>query len=543
MGRLCLLFSCVVAVLTITADGVADNVERVLKVTFVSADLVYLNGGRAEGLTVGAKPTVFRDDQRITELEVLHLAEHSSACRFVGPVAPVFVGDAARISVELKGSTDSSINTVDSQRVTPSQTVTESTDLSRVPDGPSVHPEASGSIAVRYSDWDDHTDAGLDFSQARFDIDLRVEPLWTPGLSFLLRTSGRQDRRYTSIDGNYDDSWESRIATLSLEYKREGSRVGMAMGRINPARVGAIGRLDGASFEYRVSEPVRIGLFAGANSQWQYAENRPDLQTYGAYAGYRKGSARSLLLDQTFSVVGQYHGGVASREALFAQGRITRNGRWNLSHSVEVDVNRGWRKDESDHAFSLSTVYAQGRVNLTRVVAATLSYDTRKSFRTYETRDVADSIFDDRVRQGVRGQIDVTLPEGIVLSAGAGVRSVADESDRTISYNGAIRKQGLFNEKSTLNIQGAAFDSDANRGHNVNASIGQGIRQRDWVSLGAGLYSYSLKGDSAARVNRRVDLTIRVGITQFLAVNALGQLNGGDDTRGHRLEAGMSFQF
>lgn len=526
-----------------TAIVQADTVERTLKVTFVSADLVYLNGGRADGLTVGTRPVVYREDQRVTELEVLHLAEHSSACRFVGPVTSIVIGDIARLTVEQKLSAESPAAVTDSHQITSSTSGPASAPDEPKHIGPAIHPDASGSIAVLYSDWDDHSDAGLDFSQARLDIDLRVDPLWTPGLSFALRTSGRQDRRFTSIDGRSDDSWESRIATFALEYKQEGSRVGMAMGRINPARVGAIGRLDGASFEYRITDPVRVGVFAGANSQWQYTENRPNLQTYGAYAGYRRGSARNLLVDQTFSVVGQYHGGTASREVLFAQGRITRNGRWNLSHSIEVDVNRGWREAESGQAFSLSTAYAQGRLNLTRSVAATVSYDTRKSFRTYETRDIADSIFDDRVRQGVRGQLDVSLPDGIVISAGAGVRSVADESDRTISYNGAIRKQGLFNAKSTVSIQGAAFSSDVNSGHNINASIGQGIRQRDWISLGACLYSYSLEGDSVARTNRRIDLTVRLGITQSLAVNTLGQLSGGDDTRGHRLEAGLSYQF
>jgi hypothetical protein len=543
MGAATRILLCLPFFISAAAIVKADTVERSLTVTFVSADLVYLNGGRAEGLSVGAKPVVYREDQRVTELEVLHLAEHSSACRFAGPVTTVTIGDIARLTVELKSSAELPAEAADSQGTASDPSTSEPVRIEPERSGHAIHPDASGSIAILYSDWDDHSDAELDFSQARLDIDLRVEPLWTHGLSFTLRTSGRQDRRYTSIDGSSDDSWESRIATLALEYKQEGSRVGLAMGRINPARVGAIGRLDGGSFEYRVSDPVRIGLFMGANSQWQYTENRPSLQTYGAYAGYRKGSARNLLVDQTFSVVGQYHGGTTSRESLFAQGRIARNGRWNLSHSVEVDINRGWREEGSGQVVSLSTAYAQGRLNLTRYVAATLSYDTRKSFRTYETRDIADSIFDDRVRQGVRAQLDVSLPDGIVVSAGAGVRSVANEPDRTVSYNGAVRKQGLFNVKSTVSIQAAAFNSAVNSGHNVNASIGQGIRQRDWITLGAGLYSYSLDGDSAARINRRVDLTVRVGITQSLAVSALGQLNGGDDTRGHRLEAGVSYQF
>jgi hypothetical protein len=122
------------------------------------------------------------------------------------------------------------------------------------------------------------------------------------------------------------------------------------------------------------------------------------------------------------------------------------------------------------------------------------------------------------------------------------VRSVANESDRTISYNGAVRKQGVFNQQSTINVQGAAFESEATSGYNLNASLGQGLRQRDWISLGAGLYSYTVS-DGDSRMNRKLDLTARISVTRALAINALGQLSGGDDTRGHRLEAGFSVQF
>lgn len=120
---------------------------------------------------------------------------------------------------------------------------------------------------------------------------------------------------------------------------------------------------------------------------------------------------------------------------------------------------------------------------------------------------------------------------------------MSGESDRTVSFSGAIRKQRLFNEKSSISIQGAAFDGDNADGHSITASLGQGFRQRDWISIGAGLYNYSLAGNESARVNRRIDITARVGLTRTFAINALGQLNGGDDTRGHRLEAGVTAQF
>ncbi|MBI3872429.1 MAG: hypothetical protein HY304_05070 [candidate division Zixibacteria bacterium] len=510
--------------------------------TFVTAELVYLNGGRAEGLFVGARPTVWRGDQKIVDLEVRHLAEHSSACLALGASADVRIGDLVGISLSVDHAADTAITTGSP----PSVPHPDDRDRSKEP-SPSLaiattHAASSGAVAIQYSHWDDRSDANLDFAQGRVDVNLRVEDLWTPGLSFVVRSSGQQDRRAGLSGGQSDDSWTSRIATFSLAYRRADSRLEVSAGRINPARVGATGQLDGASGEYQVTNQLHLGAFAGANAQWQYSEHRPDLQTYGVYANVRRGTARELLFDQTISVLGQYHGRVTSREAVFSQGRISMRGRWSLSHSVEVDVNRGWRKLEAGESISLSSIFAQGQVHLSRALAATLTWDTRKSFRSYESRNVADSLFDDRVRRGVRVQVDVLPSTGLSLSGGAGTRSAGGGVDRTRSYNAAARKQGLWNSRSNISVQYSVFQGKNTDGSSWNAVLGQGIRQRHWISLGTGIYRYTPEGQSQQRVNRRIDLTLRVAIGRHLTLNGLGQLNGGDDTQGRRVETGLTFQ-
>ncbi|HWO58073.1 MAG TPA: hypothetical protein VNN55_10950 [bacterium] len=535
-----MLFACLT--LRGAASTWGDVVERAFKVTFVSAELVYINGGRAEGLTVGARPAVWSGDAKLAELEVAHLAEHSAACRIMGPGASIRIGDPVRISLERSTSADTVIAPSVSGDSS-SRTMPPASSPAAAPRTPSAPAQVSGGIAVLYSDWNDRGDADLDFAQGRVDFDLRVDRLWTPGLSVVVRSTGRQDRWSGASSSRGDNTWESRIATLALDYRAPGSAMGFSAGRINPARLGAIGRLDGASVEYNVSPVWRLGLFGGANSRWQYTDERPELQTYGVYAGFRRGSARRLLIDQTIATVGQYHGRTASREALLAQGRIMRAGRFSISHLLEIDANRGWRRDQAGESISLSSAFAQGQVDLSRAVIATVSYDTRKSFRNYETRDIADSIFDDRVRQGVRAQLDLMLPQGISLSGGVGLRSVAGEAAKTHSYNGAVRKQGLFNARSNVSVTGSRFTSESSSGYNVSASLGQGLGARTWLSLGGGWYRYTLAGPSLRRLNRKVDLSARIALSRALALNGLGQWQDGDDTRGHRFEAGISAQF
>lgn len=525
-----------------SASTWGDVVERTFKVTFVSAELVYINGGRAEGLTVGARPAVWSGDAKAAELEVAHLAEHSAACRILGPGRNIRIGDPVKITLELSTNADTVIAPSVSGDST-SMTASPAPPPAVAPRTPSAPAQVSGGIAVLYSNWNDRSDADLDFAQGRVDFDLRVDRLWTPGLSLVVRSTGRQDRWSGASSSRGDNAWESRIATLALDYRAPGSAMGFSAGRINPARLGAIGRLDGASLEYNVSPSWHLGIFGGANSRWQYTEDRPELQTYGVYAGFRRGSARQLLVDQTFATVGQYHGRTASREALLAQGRIVRGGRFSISHLLEIDVNRGWRRDQAGESISLSSAFAQGQVNLSRAVIASVSYDTRKSFRNYETRDIADSIFDDRVRQGVRAQLDLMLPRGLSLSAGAGLRAVAGETGKTHSYNGAVRKQGLFNARSNASVGGSRFSGESSSGYNLNAALGQGLGARTWFSLGGGWYSYTLAGQSQRRSNHKIDLSTRVSLSRALALNGLGQWQDGDDTRGHRVEAGISVQF
>src|SRR5512141_2961683 len=66
---------------------------RPIAVSYTSANAVYLDAGRSEGLSVGARGRVLRGGADIAEVEVSYVAEHSSSCRVVNQKAEVRPGD------------------------------------------------------------------------------------------------------------------------------------------------------------------------------------------------------------------------------------------------------------------------------------------------------------------------------------------------------------------------------------------------------------------------------------------------------------------
>ena len=64
-----------------------------IKVTYRSQTAVYVSAGRTAGLAVGDRLGLLSGSEKIAELEVLFLAEHSSSCRVVSETRPVKPGD------------------------------------------------------------------------------------------------------------------------------------------------------------------------------------------------------------------------------------------------------------------------------------------------------------------------------------------------------------------------------------------------------------------------------------------------------------------
>jgi hypothetical protein len=102
--------------------------------------------------------------------------------------------------------------------------------------------------------------------------------------------------------------------------------------------------------------------------------------------------------------------GIVSREFVY------------LYQSVEIDINRQWRKNVAGNRMSFSNFYLTGSWMATDFATVYASFDARRSFRTFNTIDTPDSLFNDTLYRGIDGGPSLTFPRGISVRGSVGVR-------------------------------------------------------------------------------------------------------------------------
>jgi len=507
-------------------------------VTYRSLELIYIDGGRDDGLAVGDRGEVRRDNQVIAELDVAHIAAHSASLHIITQTGDIAVGDTVSVTVSMarQEKTDTASTTpngfFDSPRWNPKSLERDAS-----------KPVLDGSVGLRVSHWDDQSTSNLDFTQTNATLRLKVSNLWDGKLALDFRTRGRHNLRQRSYSSSVPESdWDNNIYEFSVLYGAADDPFHMQLGRIAPRRVSGIGRFDGALIEQSLTR-LTIGAFAGAEPSWQYQTRDNALHKLGGYANYSAGSRRTSRIELTLAAIAEYHASTVSREFLYTQGRFNLGSRLNISHTAEFDINRSWRKTTAGETISLSSLYLYARYQITNGLAASVNFDNRKTPWTYDTRDMADSLFDDNLRQGLRGRLDINLPLRVVAQVGAGVRDRGNNLKPTHTYTAGLRQSGVILRGLSLRANVSNFEGEDERGHNTSFNISQSFPHQVSVGLGYSTYYYALGSEALVRDNRHTDLSLRFPIKRRMRFDTSIQLNTGDDTQGHRFDTGLSYQF
>ena len=81
--------------------ALAEDGSAIFNVRYRSADTVYLEGGRAAGLSMGDRLEIVRDGEVVARIEVVHVSEHSSSCKILMEQQTIETGDRARFDGDL----------------------------------------------------------------------------------------------------------------------------------------------------------------------------------------------------------------------------------------------------------------------------------------------------------------------------------------------------------------------------------------------------------------------------------------------------------
>jgi hypothetical protein len=533
----------IIIAIALVCTGQAASATTTFVVKYVSAENVYLNGGQADGLAVGDHLMIYSRGDCPTEVEIVFVADHSASCKTLSSACEIVAGERAILVVT--GKTDTAQTVTDSVVPTPAVD-TAIAKTSAVPKSyvrPSP-PKVTGSVSLLYYLWNDRGVSNLDFAQTTARLNLKVRRLFGKEITFSLRTRGRYDQRQRAYVSTVSrDAWENRIWECSLGYEDPSAAINVFAGRLLPRRVAGAGYLDGVLMEGRVSEETRVGLFAGNEPSWAYADRRLSLYKAGGYVTFSKGQPGKTSIEQTIAGVGEYHGFNVSREFAALQGRFNAGTRWGFYHTAEFDINRSWRKERTGKTIALSSLYLGSYYRLSSTLRLNLSYDTRTNYWTYEARSTVDSLFDHHLRQGIRTQLDVTLPAHVQGSVAFGQRKRQGDPAPTNSYSFHLNRIGLWHPAAGATIQFDSFNGPFEHGLNYSLRLSDNIARSTSISLAYGAYTYRVDLGNLHRSNRWYEVGSQTDLLKKVFLGISVQFNSGDDISGVRLQSELGWRF
>ena len=505
-------------------------------VRYLSAENVYLDAGRLAGIEVGATLRVVRDGTQVAELLVEYAADHSASCSIVQQVGAIQVGDrvfftAAAPPPEVEVATaDTLISRERDLRAPVTGTARAVT----------PGPRLTGAAALR---WEHAAESGgteVSSDVLTLPFRLRARDLGH-GWEFRARGTLRRIERGGGADLRTGQEWRNRIHEVALV--RDGRREAwhLAAGRIGVRAAAAAGPFDGLFCDRRLAPGLRLGAFAGWAPAWQDMDFSTEDQVAGLALELDPAGTGGTGLGLILAGIGRYHQGEVSRENI-AMTTTWRGGPGlSLLQAAEIDFNRGWKADTGADAVRLTSLALMGRWQADRRLAFSAGYDDREPVRTWESRELPDSLFQDAGRRGLRGGVELRGGAGRRLNLDASVRTPENGGVDTKSWSARLWLPAVSGLDWDLSVRG--FTGPVLGG--IAPTVGVSHRSRSgWYLRGtAGLYSYSDQVGDDDRTSTWLSAAVEKDLDRHwsAAAELRGDWGDANDLRSLGLEARCRF--
>ncbi len=530
----CLFLGCMLLPLRVTAQT-----AKAVQVKYVSKENIYLNAGSAAGLAVGDILSVRKNGKEIARLKIAFVARHSASCTIIRQTGLPAVGDKV---VVIEKATPLKKETVIAEKKPETTGVKKKTKPIRRERA--SQPRISGYLSAQWYQFDDRGSSNLDYRQPTIRFNLRATRLFGDDYRLRIKWRSRYDQRRVSLSSAIPrNEWRNRLYEVSFRYANEKAPFNWAMGRIISNAFSGVGYIDGIMLQHNISSRWRWGLFGGLQPEWHYSTAPASIQKYGLFAAYKVGDYSSHRFESTLSMAGAYHGGTVSREFMYWQNNYSWGSSFTLFQSLELDLNRDWKQKTTGETVSLTGVYINGRYTFNRRYSVGLSYDNRKNYLTWYSRTLADSLFNDAFRQGVRLTLNARLFRNFRLFANGGLRHRQDAVDITWSYMGGLNWNRMLGTPLMLMLRYAGFNNFYTIGINPNVSLSYRFRGGHLARLSYGYYGYALKADNSENHRNWIRLNSQFELPLDMFMSGEYQYDWGDDLNGQRFFIELGYRF
>jgi hypothetical protein len=512
-----------------------DNQIVTCKISYISNENIYVDKGKSSGLIVGDTLQIKRDGEIIANLEILYVAEHSASCAVVTRKENLHIGDKADYLLKTEIDNVAALTVVPDKRPQNEyQKKMSAKPFARI----------SGGLSFQWYHYEDQSSNNLNFNQPTVQFDLKAKELWGKKYFFIIKMRLRKNERERSYStGIQEEEWRNRIYSFYFSYEDKSSPINYRIGRILTPNLRGIGYLDGLQLQHNINKDLNWGVYAGLQSSWQFATAEDSLKKYGIFIGYKSGNFRSNRFAGTIAYNAVYHGQTVSRENFYIQSSFNSYNNISIYQSMEIDVNSSWRREKEDRLISLTSFYLSARYKFSNTVRTGISYDNRKNFYRYETREIPEDFYDLAFRHGLNADLSLTFPQDYSTSIRFGVKKRQNDSETTYIGRLSLRKRNILYQYLNMNINLNGYINLYTKGWIPSLYFSKQISGGHYLSLTGGLNKYETKLDGRERsrywlrINGRLQLFGRTYLSGFYSHE------WGDDFKGYRLLAEIGYRF
>ena len=394
------------------------------RITYVAADVVYLDGGTEDGLSEGMDLEVQRlepgqpltETQSIGTVRVIATAPTSAVCEIVINFRGIARDDQAHLS------------TVDAENVAHLMTSRNSRgyaqiiSFSEMLDGNPLEDEqrayvprpqlaeinrAKGRISLQRSSLMDRISNSASHQTGvaiRADVTRINGTYWNFAGHWRGRTNSRLRGQETLTD------LINRTYHIGFQYDSPHSKNTMGFGRLLLPWASSLSTLDGGYYGRRVSPSTTVGVFGGSSpdpTAWNYD---PDRKILGVFSSFQAGSFEKVRYTGTVGAAQSRRSWRPERQFAFLENTVSINRRFSLYHNAEVDYRSRGRFGSDRSGPVLSRNFLTIRAQANDYVTLDLSHNYFRGVPTFDDRLIGTGLVDQLLFQGVTGGIRVKLP-------------------------------------------------------------------------------------------------------------------------------------
>lgn len=436
------------------------------KVTYLTGDAYYTDIGKEKGANKG--DTLYAKSNKKAILIIQSISRKSSYCVPINSVLKINLGDPVfayvaeipvyRLPDSLRYS--DTIKTADADfraiwsGVIANAKLDSSTHVSsrqqvaqKIIQKPN---QLTGRIALQNFVSHDRLNPDYSFQQPGGLINIDVNRI--QGSYYSLSTNVRFRKTY-STKPTRSNNYPVRVYELSLEYNNPTAPIRYAAGRIFAPVINGLGNFDGAFLGYKFSGQWEVGTFGG--TQPDNLNSKPDMthSKAGIYANYKKTFSPTTRWNSTLAFSGQYYNGKIDREYFYVQNDASLGPKVYFYQNAEIGINRSHLSNRKNK-IEISNLYVMGHYTPISSVSLSASYDARINvFLIQSYRAIPDSLFDDALLQGFRGDISWRATPQLTVSVGSSLRTRAGDTHNTYLNSAGFYYYNLLKSQLNLNYR------------------------------------------------------------------------------------------